>query len=53
MKFKNVSPMGDLDVPVLGRTVAFGEVVEVPAEVGVSFGEQPDVWAPVSKKESD
>ena len=29
MKVKNVSPLGELDVLLLGRTVAAGEVVEV------------------------
>ena len=34
MKVKNVSPLGDLYVVLLGREVAFGEVVEVTAAQG-------------------
>ena len=29
---KNVSPVGDLDIPLLGRVVAAGEEFEVTAE---------------------
>jgi hypothetical protein len=43
-KFKNVSPMGDLEVPVLGRTVKAGDTVEVPAEFADGFAAQTDVW---------
>lgn len=31
-KIKNVSPLGDLEVVLLGRVVAAGEVVEVSNE---------------------
>ena len=51
--FRNVSSVGDLEVPVLGRVVRGGEVFEVPADLGVLFEAQPDVWAVVEpKKES-
>ena len=52
-KFKNVSPLGDLEVPVLGRVVKAGEVFEVPADLGGSFAEQSDVWEPVTAKKGD
>lgn len=48
-KFKNVSPLGDLDVPTLRRIVAAGEVIEVPADVAEGFAGQPDVWAPIKE----
>ncbi len=52
MKFKNVSPLGDLEVPVLGRVVKSGEVFEVPKAIGESLVKQPDVFELVkSEKE--
>jgi hypothetical protein len=44
---RNVSPLGDLDVPVLGKTVPAGEVVEVPDDLLEAFLEQPANWAAV------
>jgi hypothetical protein len=52
MKFKNVSPFGDLDVPLLNRVVKAGEVFEVPPEVGVLLSDQPDVFQVVTGKDS-
>lgn len=46
-KFRNVSPLGDLDVPVLGRVVKAGETVDVPADLVAGFEVQPDVWSVV------
>lgn len=47
MKVKNVSSLGDLEVPALGgRVVKAGEVVEVPDDLGVRLLEQPDNWTP-------
>ena len=40
MKIKNVSPLGELDVTLLGRLVGAGEVVEVTAEQGGALIEQ-------------
>lgn len=53
MKFKNVSPLGDLEVPVLGRVVKAGETFEVPADLTESFAAQSDVWQPVTAKGDD
>lgn len=50
MKFKNVSPLGDLEVPVLRRVVRAGESFEVPADLVDGFKSQPDVWAVVEKE---
>lgn len=41
MKIRNVSPMGDLDVPLLGAIVAHGEVVDVADEDAQVLLEQP------------
>ena len=48
MKIKNVSTQGDLDVPILNRTIAAGEIFDVPADIGAALLEQPDVWASVT-----
>lgn len=66
-KIKNVSPYGDLDVPLLGRVVAAGEVVEVSAahagkapsgtpdtdgyDPGQGLLAQVDNWQPATKRE--
>lgn len=46
MKIRNVSPRGDLDVPLLGRTVRGGETVTVTPEQAQRLIGQVDVWAP-------
>jgi len=46
-KLRNVSPLGDLEVPLLGRVVKAGEVFEVPADVAALLGAQPRNWASV------
>lgn len=48
MKIKNVSPLGDLDVPLLGRVVRRGETVDVPAEAATRLLKQ-EIWVPVDK----
>lgn len=49
---KNVSPLGDLDVPALGLHVAAGATVEVSDEAAASLLEQTDVWAAGDSKKS-
>lgn len=49
--FKNVSPSGDLELPVVGRVIAAGEVFEVTDSVAPLLLGQPDVWAFVSDEE--
>lgn len=44
IKIKNTSPIGDLDVPLLGRVVAVGEVVEVTIDQAQRLMRQSDVW---------
>lgn len=47
-KIKNVSPFGDLDVPLLGRIVASGETVEVTEEHAELLLQQPDNYQAVT-----
>lgn len=45
MKVKYVGPYGSVSLaPRGGRTVAQGETIEVPDELGASLLEQPDNW---------
>lgn len=46
MKVKNVSPLGDVNVPaLLGKTlVKAGEVIDVPDEFGKTLLAQPANW---------
>lgn len=44
MKVKNVSSLGDLEVPALNRVVKAGETVEVPDVIGSALLAQGDVW---------
>lgn len=47
--FKNISPLGDLAVPVLGQDVLAGATVEVTDEkVAADFRLQPETWQEVS-----
>lgn len=40
-KFRNVSPIGALDIPALGRVVQHGEVFETTKELASYFESQP------------
>lgn len=46
-KFKNVSPLGALDLPLVGSAVGRGEVIEVTAAQAVHLAGQDDTWQPV------
>ncbi len=46
-KFKNVSPLGALYVPALGRDVQPDEEFEVRADLASAFAGQPDNYTPV------
>jgi hypothetical protein len=48
-KIKNISPLGDLDVPSLGITVKAGAIAEVSDEAAASLLEQTINWAPADK----
>jgi len=47
-QFRNVSPIGDLDVPALGQIVEAGEVFNVPDELHDYFAAQPENFAPTA-----
>lgn len=44
-RIRNVSPWGDLSVPLIGVTVASGEEAEVLPEHAEVLLDQPDNWA--------
>ena len=44
---KNVSPLGELDVPLLGRFLAFGEEIEVSDDVAERLLPQAENYEPV------
>ena len=46
MRIRNLNPIGEVEVPSLGRVVAAGETVEVSDEVGAALLDQPMNWAP-------
>lgn len=46
-KFKNVSPQGALELPLLGRVVAAGEVIEVTPAQAKGLRGQDAIWRPV------
>ncbi|WP_194521971.1 hypothetical protein [Cellulosimicrobium sp. JZ28] len=48
-KFKNVSPLGALELPLVGRVVAHGEVIEVTPAQAVHLAGQAD-WEPADPK---
>lgn len=41
-KFKNVSPLGALDIPALGQIVEAGEVFEVPDDLVAALADQTE-----------
>jgi hypothetical protein len=46
-KFKNVSPLGALDLPLIGRVVDRGEVIELTAAQAKHVRGQTATWEPV------
>lgn len=46
-KIKNVSPLGALEVPLLGRVVDADEVISVTAAQAAQLAEQTETWEPV------
>lgn len=49
MLITNISPLGDLDVPLLGRVVAAGEQVEVTDDEAWALLAQHNTFAPADK----
>ena len=46
-KFKNVSPLGALDLPLIGRVVAAGETIDVTAAQAQRLAGQDETWKPI------
>lgn len=46
MKFRNVSPLGDLDIPAVGLVPA-GEEFDLPADLAPFFAGQVENYQPV------
>lgn len=46
-KFKNVSPLGALDLPLIGKVVDRGEVITVTAAQATHLAGQDGTWQPV------
>lgn len=44
IQFKNISPLGSIEVPALRRTLDAGEIFDVTAEHAALLREQPDVY---------
>lgn len=49
MRVRNVSPYGDLDVPLLGAIVASGATVDVSDAHAAILLDQADNWQPAAK----
>lgn len=52
-KITNVSPVGDLDVPLLGRIVHAGETVEVTDDQAATLAAQASNWQAVTDSQGD
>ena len=46
-KFKNVSPIGALELPLIGRVVGAGEVIDVTSTQAACLAGQEATWRPV------
>ncbi len=53
MKIRNINPLGEVDVPVLGRLVDAGEVITVRKRLGLELLEQAGNWEPADEDEGD
>lgn len=53
--FRNVSSLGDLELPAVRQIVPAGGEVTVPDEIAASLAAQPANWEPVTetKKKGD
>lgn len=47
MKYRNVSSLGALDFPLVGRVVEPGEIIDVPDAQAHLVNGQDSVWEPV------
>ncbi|WP_066586307.1 hypothetical protein [Cellulomonas timonensis] len=46
-KYKNISPLGALELPLIGRVVERGEVITVTTTQARHLAGQTDAWQPV------
>lgn len=54
MRLRNISPLGQIDLPLIGRALEPGEVFEVDDAAGARLLEQPDNYEPaVEPNEED
>lgn len=53
VRIRNVSPRGDLDVPLLGQTVKAGQVISVPVPAANRLLEQPGNFKLAAGQESE
>lgn len=53
MQFTNVSPQGDLDLPLIGRVIRAGETFDATPEQAALLVKQPDLWKPVVTKTTE
>lgn len=51
-KFKNVSPLGALEIPALGIVVEPGEIFTVSDALAPNFADQADTFKPVGRATS-
>jgi hypothetical protein len=49
MRITNISPLGDLDIPLLGRIVTAGETVDVTDEQAAALLAQHTIFEPADK----
>lgn len=49
-KYKNISPLGALELPLIGRVVERGEVITVTTAQARHLAGQADAWQPVEGK---
>lgn len=50
MRLTNTNPLGEVYVPVLGRTLAAGEEFEVPDDLGTALLKQAGNYTPATTK---
>lgn len=54
MRFKNISNVGEVRIPILGHlTVASGDIADIPADLAPGFAAQPTNWEATDKEAKD
>lgn len=52
MRLRNINPLGDVDLPLIGRSLAAGEEFDVPDEHGAALLEQASNYEQVTDEPS-